>query len=290
MSSPRRTFLLIFSALLGLGPCAYPVQGARDSVTGTIERIDSLMEQLEGEIGALKEMLAGLKAQPGSGVDSTGETAADEPTATIFMSEAQKQIIRNFRGEDTATALGMAFGYYIGESGDTYDTQYPVLFALTFQQWLGKWGLKSTLGFNTERRIEYGFVNLALLRSIKRFSIGKREFTHLFAMTEIGGLWRDRSYYNPATGRGAMYSTPDRVVHGLAGFGIDINVFDGWKITPELGYRVNYFVSRYQDSDEWPPLSSGGSHTLADPELPRRPRSDVSVNIYATLNVNLFFR
>jgi hypothetical protein len=290
MSSPRPVVLLIVPALLVLGLCASSPWAAPDSVARKVERIDSLVGQLEREIGTLKSMLAAEETESRPDTDTAARARDGEPTAMIFMSEAQKRIMRNFRGEDTTTALGMAFGHYIGESGDTYDPQYPVLFALTFQHWLGRWGVKSSLGFNTERRIEYGFVNLALLRSIKRFTIGKREFTHLYAMAEVGGLWRDRSYYDQNAMRSKVFSEPDRVVHGLAGFGIDINVFDGWKITPELGYRVNYFVSRYQDSDEWPRASSGGGYTLPEPEPPQPPRSDVSVNVYAALNLNLFFR
>jgi hypothetical protein len=274
---------------------------AGESVERRMEKIDSLLNALTGEVSELKKSLDTLSAAQARPADSdTGDTKA----AAVLLPETQQKIMASRPLNFQTTALGFAIAHHLGQEGNDYvyevyeyfdenEEQYFHL-GFTFLHWLNKWGVRFTGGAAISNRIDYAFASVACLRSIKRFYFGDYEFTHIFALAEIGNTYRQFYYwpqqstpgyaYDDSETYAKVYSKGNNSIHAMIGFGTDFNTFDGWKISPEVGYRVNYYTSRYQDSKEWPQNVSPGA------PQPQRPKSDISVNVAFGVNMYIFFR
>jgi hypothetical protein len=228
-------------------------------IAGKVERIDSLLTAIKAEIADIKLMLgtdtsgvltAASQAAGDKGVRDTG--VEQEPAAALLIPSRGKKLLATDAKQYLRTAIGFMPSTYFDQQ---FTDEFFVYFCMTGLHWFSKWGIKGSAGFLRESGVDWSMVvYVSCLRSIHRFTFRDREFFRLYALGGVGGFWKEYNYIpygtiDPVSPRG--YSRPDFVFGGMTALAVDITVIGGLKLSPEIGFKGNYRVNRYEDLPEW---------------------------------------
>jgi hypothetical protein len=289
--------LIILSGLF----LSFPAHGEdQDSLKLLLEK----MEQLEKHLLEMKETLQELKeAAPDTVKEVKEDTSAQEqvPLAAELLRPERKKLVEAAKPVFRTRAVG-------------YALHVQMFSGMNYFQWLGKWGVRAVCGglYGTilgdlEKTFKLG---IGGMRSIHTFDLFKtRDFFHLYATAGMGMEWQwenftfyrgvnyiDSFYYmEPVPVDSGFFDVPDFQVSGFAGFGTEILFLDGMRLVPEIGYRLSYYISRYQDSDKWKKshnLSKTDNQYIGNNDdniWEERPKSDLSLDLFFGINILFYF-
>jgi len=286
---------------------ALSVVTSAGTVETSLQRIDSLLNEITDELRVVREAVAGDSVQAQAGVD-TAEVADTVPVPETQTVERDDIDTAGQGGGDSLVVEvaepeagggedglpeGMLWrtgvGLYAGGYFAMDDMAWDIGFGLNGMQWFGKWGAKLVAG-----GIDLGPADWHLLlfgqgmRTIARWVPRDHDMFHLYALGGLGfymaeygydmGVGSDGYYWYDYSWKygDTPYSKPDVIVGGALGLGLEVNLFDGIKLGNELGYRTSYYARRYQDLPEY-----GGTE---------RPSSDWSLGLFYSLNLYVYFR
>ena len=214
-------------------------------------------------------------AEAAAALDSLALEIARRPApvagAAPAISPEDSAIWREVRAEKRRRAeLAEAFGYRRVGAGYIFNPNLP--FGMNVLAWRGDWGLKLDGRMAlAETRRDVG-ANLSLLYAVHEFYLtGEQMLTRLYLFGGGGYYW-ERRY----DGSGNWYDTPDRAFRVQLGAGTELGVREahGTRFTPEIGFQGSRFISRFNDSPDYP----------GD-----RPRSDFSLYPYYAFHINFYF-
>ena len=203
-------------------------------------KIEALLEELQAEMKVLKKQLEAAKPQL-EVVGSDSAVASRSQAMEDLLTERQKKIISAGGSPLHTSAVGLSTGPFM-------------TLAFSYVYWWHPWGFKALAGSRLEEA-EQEFNTLAgfyLLRSFHSFSLLDIEnLFHLYGYGGSGFHWQKEQYEDVFPEK--VYENPDVSAEILLGVGTEISIplLGGVRITPEIGYKAEFFFSRYQNSDDW---------------------------------------